>query len=118
LVRESTGGIRLNKNWAPRLGFVGHSDTTGKRQVYANYGRFYENIPQDINIRALRRRGPPRSPKLSPDPANTTVLTPRRARVRCSAVRAAGRSQPEMAIFLFFFFFGTSTSTSLVPNMK
>ncbi len=41
------------KNWAPRLGFIWDFTKNGKSKFYANYGRFYENIPQDINIRAL-----------------------------------------------------------------
>ncbi len=45
--------FKLDKNWAPRLGFIWDVTKNGKSKLYANYGRFYENIPQDINIRAF-----------------------------------------------------------------
>jgi hypothetical protein len=40
-------------NWAPRLGFV--IDPTGSRRtkLFANWGRFFEKIPQDLAVRAL-----------------------------------------------------------------
>ncbi len=40
-------------NWAPRLGFI--IDPTGSRRtkIFANWGRFYEKIPQDLAVRAL-----------------------------------------------------------------
>ncbi len=38
---------------APRLGFVWDPSTTGKSKVYAHYGKFYQAIPLDINVRAF-----------------------------------------------------------------
>lgn len=40
-------------NWAPRLGFI--IDPTGSRKtkLFANWGRFYEKIPQDLAVRAM-----------------------------------------------------------------
>lgn len=40
-------------NWAPRIGII--VDPTGKRnsKFFANWGRFYEKIPQDIAVRSL-----------------------------------------------------------------
>jgi hypothetical protein len=40
-------------NWAPRLGFI--IDPTGSRKtkIFANWGRFFEKIPQDLAVRAL-----------------------------------------------------------------
>ena len=51
--RDEETAFKLNKNWAPRLGFVWDVTNNGKSKLYAHYGRFYENIPQDINIRAF-----------------------------------------------------------------
>ncbi|CAN5550911.1 TonB-dependent receptor [soil metagenome] len=45
-------GFTLN-NWAPRLGFVWDPTQEGKSKVFAHWGRFYENIPMDLNIRSL-----------------------------------------------------------------
>jgi hypothetical protein len=40
-------------NWAPRLGFI--IDPTGSRKtkLFANWGRFFEKIPQDLAVRAM-----------------------------------------------------------------
>jgi hypothetical protein len=40
-------------NWAPRLGFI--LDPTGSRKtkIYANWGRFFEKVPQDIATRSM-----------------------------------------------------------------
>jgi hypothetical protein len=45
--------FKINDNWAPRLGFIWDVTKNGKSKLYGSYGRFYENIPQDINIRAF-----------------------------------------------------------------
>jgi TonB dependent receptor/Carboxypeptidase regulatory-like domain len=47
-----TEGINLN-NWAPRLGFIWDPTNEGKAKIYGHYGRFYENIPMDINVRSF-----------------------------------------------------------------
>jgi outer membrane receptor protein involved in Fe transport len=51
--RNHETAFKLDDNWAPRLGFVWDVTSNGKSKLYANFGRFYENIPQDINIRAF-----------------------------------------------------------------
>ncbi len=40
-------------NWAPRLGFI--IDPTGSRKtkLFANWGRFFEKIPQDLAVRSM-----------------------------------------------------------------
>ncbi len=45
-------GFTLN-NWAPRIGFVWDPSQEGKAKIFAHWGRFYENIPMDLNIRSL-----------------------------------------------------------------
>ena len=50
------GGVRatkINDNWAPRLGMIWDVANNGRSKAYANFGRFYENIPMDINIRSF-----------------------------------------------------------------
>jgi len=45
-------GFDLN-NWAPRLGFIWDPTNEGKAKVYGHYGRFYENVPMDLNVRSF-----------------------------------------------------------------
>jgi Carboxypeptidase regulatory-like domain/TonB dependent receptor-like, beta-barrel len=51
--RDKESAFKLNDNWAPRLGVVWDVAHNGRSKLYANYGRFYESIPMDINIRAF-----------------------------------------------------------------
>ncbi len=51
--RFGESAFKLDQNWAPRLGFMWDVTKNGKSKLYANFGRFYENVPQDINIRAF-----------------------------------------------------------------
>lgn len=45
--------IKLDDNWAPRLAFAWDPTASGRSKLYGAYGRYYENIPLDINIRAF-----------------------------------------------------------------
>ncbi len=50
------GGVvatEINDNWAPRLGVIWDVANNGRSKLYGNAGRFYENIPMDINIRSF-----------------------------------------------------------------
>jgi outer membrane receptor protein involved in Fe transport len=40
-------------NWAPRLGITWDPTGTGRSKVYANYGRYFAKIPNDLAARAL-----------------------------------------------------------------
>jgi hypothetical protein len=40
-------------NWAPRVGLVFDPTGSRKSKIFANWGRFYEKIPQDISVRAF-----------------------------------------------------------------
>ncbi|HEY1910132.1 MAG TPA: TonB-dependent receptor [Vicinamibacterales bacterium] len=68
--RDPTAGFSLNNNWAGRVGVIWDPTNTGKSKAYFNYGRFYENIPQDINIRSFGGELTAFSYNFSPDPAN------------------------------------------------
>lgn len=48
-----TTSLKISDNWAPRAGFIWDVKGNGKSKLYANFGRFYESIPMDINIRAF-----------------------------------------------------------------
>ena len=45
--------VKIDDEWSPRLGIVWDFAGNGRTKLYANYGRFYEVIPQDIQTRAL-----------------------------------------------------------------
>ena len=45
--------LDLTENWAPRVGVIWDFARNGRSKLFANYGRFYESIPMDINIRAF-----------------------------------------------------------------
>ncbi len=40
-------------NLAPRIGFIFDPTKEGKAKLFGHYGRFYENVPMDINVRAF-----------------------------------------------------------------
>jgi hypothetical protein len=69
--RGHAAAFKLSNNWAPRLGFVWDPTNTGKAKIYANWGRFYENIPMDINIQAFGGEATAFSYNFSPNPADT-----------------------------------------------
>jgi TonB-dependent receptor-like protein len=51
--RDDLTVIDLTTNWSPRIGFVWDAARNGRSKIFGNFGRFYENIPLDINIRAF-----------------------------------------------------------------
>jgi hypothetical protein len=79
--RDQQSVFDLTKNWAPRVGVIFDPADNGKTKVYVNFGRFYENIPQDINIRAFGGEITAFSYNFSPDPANIlpNAAAPRRS---------------------------------------
>ena len=46
-------GIALNDQISPRVGLVYDPTQQGRSKIYANYGRYYENIPLDVANRSL-----------------------------------------------------------------
>jgi carboxypeptidase family protein/TonB-dependent receptor-like protein len=44
--------LSLN-NWAPRLGAIYDPTSEGKSKLFVHWGRFFENIPNDINVRSF-----------------------------------------------------------------
>jgi outer membrane receptor protein involved in Fe transport len=60
----------IKDNWAPRLGIIWDVANNGRSKAYANVGRFYENIPMDINIRSFGGELVCFCYNFSPNPAN------------------------------------------------
>ena len=54
-LKDYTGAalVKIQDEWAPRLGVVWDPMNNGKSKVYGSFGRFYEIVPQDIQTRAL-----------------------------------------------------------------
>jgi outer membrane receptor protein involved in Fe transport len=48
-----TIGFQLDNLIAPRLGFIFDPTQEGKSKIFGHWGRFYENIPMDMNVRAF-----------------------------------------------------------------
>ena len=86
--------FKLNDNWAPRLGFVWDVAQNGRSKLYANYGRFFESIPMDINIRAFGGEVHLLLLQLQPDPANFRPGSPRHAGAHARCLAAQSRSIP------------------------
>jgi len=47
------GSYTMKNNYAPRLGVVWDPKDNGRSKIYGYFGRFYEAMPLDMNIRAL-----------------------------------------------------------------
>lgn len=69
--RGGVTAFKLKNNLAPRLGVTWDVANNGRSKVYANYGRFFEAIPMDINIRAFGGETVCFCYNFSADPANT-----------------------------------------------
>lgn len=51
--RFGDASIEIDDNYAPRLAFVWDPKADGRSKVYGAFGRYYESVPLDINIRAF-----------------------------------------------------------------
>jgi hypothetical protein len=50
---EALPDFPLKNNWAPRVGFVFDVLGNGRSKLFANYGRYFARIPNDLAARAL-----------------------------------------------------------------
>jgi hypothetical protein len=80
--------IDLTTNWAPRLGFVWDFAKNGRSKLYASYGRYFESIPLDIDIRSFGGELACFCYNFDPNPANRIPdpAAPRRSSVLGSSV--------------------------------
>jgi len=51
--RDGTTQIDLDDNWSPRLGFAWDVLGNGRSKLFGSFGRYFEAVPMDINIRAF-----------------------------------------------------------------
>jgi Carboxypeptidase regulatory-like domain/TonB-dependent Receptor Plug Domain len=68
--RFGDNAIVLDDMYAPRLGVIWDVARNGRSKLFANFGRFYESIPMDINIRAFGGELQCFCYNFSPDPNN------------------------------------------------
>src|SRR6185503_13955944 len=68
--RDNVSSFNLKDNWAPRIGFVWDVARNTRSKLYANWGRFFESIPMDINIRSFGGEVSCFCYNLSPDARN------------------------------------------------
>jgi outer membrane receptor protein involved in Fe transport len=45
--------FQLNNLLAPRIGFIFDPTQEGKAKIMGHWGRFYENVPMDVNVRSF-----------------------------------------------------------------
>ena len=73
--RDGSTAINLKHNFAPRLGAIWDVANNGRSKLYANYGRFFEAIPMDINLRSFGGEIGLQSNNLDPTPGHITPGT-------------------------------------------
>jgi hypothetical protein len=69
--------IDIDDSWAPRIGVVWDPARNARSKIFGSYGRFYESIPLDINIRSFGGESScfcnnfdPSASAILPDPAS------------------------------------------------
>ncbi|MEK6374348.1 MAG: TonB-dependent receptor [Acidobacteriota bacterium] len=73
--REGGTAIDLNDMIAPRLGLIWDVQNNGRSKLYVNYGRFFESIPMDINLRSFGGEISVQVNNLDPTPGHFTPGT-------------------------------------------
>ncbi len=74
--RDGSTAINLKHNFAPRIGAIWDVANNGRSKLYANFGRFYEAIPMDINLRSFGGEIGLQVNNLDPTPGHFTPGTP------------------------------------------
>jgi len=110
--RTGATAINLKHDLSPRLGVIWDPANNGRSKVYANYGRFYENIPMDINFRAFGGELQLDAANLDPTPTNFTPSTS-----LCTATVKVGCVPAFAATGKGFRFLGGGTEP-VDPNLK
>jgi len=101
-------GLVLSDQWSPRIGLVWDPTQQGRAKIYANYGRYFENIPLDAANRSLSAETQIRSNHAC-DPMAGHAVCDQQANLRTG--RAGGTS-------VFWANTGAPYPTPVDPNIK
>ena len=112
--RTGATAIDLKHDLSPRLGVIWDPANNGRSKVYANYGRFYENIPMDINFRAFGGEEQLDAANLDPTPTNFATNAP-----LCTSTNKVGCVPAFAATKAAYRFLGGGSNIEPVdPNLK
>jgi Carboxypeptidase regulatory-like domain len=92
--RDGETTIDLTDNWAPRVGFVWDFAKNGRSKAFMSWGRFFESIPMDINIRAFGGELTCFCYNFDPNPVN--FIPDPAAPARTAALGGATDTDPEL----------------------
>ena len=84
--------IDLDRDFAPRLGFIWDPRDDHGSKVYGSYGRFYEQIPMDLVIRSFSFERQPRIVNF--DPLSTTPDPAAEAELGTTSAILGGFTEP------------------------
>jgi hypothetical protein len=101
-------GLVLSDQWSPRVGLVWDPTQQGRSKIYANYGRYFENIPLDAANRSLSAETQIRSNHAC-DPMAGHAVCDQQGNLRTG--RAGGTS-------IFWANTGAPYPTPVDPNIK
>jgi len=88
--------IKIDDNYAPRLAFIWDPQANGRSKLFGSFGRYYENIPMDINIRAFGGEVQAFAYNFSPDPNNIVPLDTSLTGFRNSVLGGATPVDPDL----------------------
>jgi hypothetical protein len=72
--KNQSSVLEIDDNLSPRLGIIWDVLNNGRSKAYVNYGRFFESVPMDINIRAFGGETQVLLHNYSSNPNNITPL--------------------------------------------
>ena len=95
-------GLSLPNQWSPRVGVIYDFTESGRSKLFANYARYYENVPLDLADIALTgepdvsRQPRPRQLRSAASPASSRALQGHRATTFQSTRPKPVQPQPQV----------------------
>ncbi|MCB1008531.1 MAG: TonB-dependent receptor [Acidobacteria bacterium] len=87
---------KIDDNYSPRLQFVWDPQANGRSKLFGSYGRYYESIPLDINVRAFGDEAICFCYNFSSNPADRAPLDPSVVGFRSSLLGGATPVDPDL----------------------
>jgi hypothetical protein len=94
--RNGDAAIEIDDNWAPRLQVVWDPTADGRSKVFGSFGRYYESIPLDINVRAFGGETQCFCYNFSPDPNDISPAPDAETGFRSSLLGGATPVDPDL----------------------